>query len=303
MEKKAKTIIKDDTRKSFLFDINSLSNAGSEECFTSVVALFKEKWSAIPEAAVPLKHFVKEWLSPRLTRFYRGAAEGYAMNNNGIEGTNKTLKDSATMHELMPILEFIPAMMTWIGMQSSRRDPENVNCIKIAQTPSDLKLNDMTKGCALWKSKAKWVKVDDHYISISESKAPITGSIARSAYNQYCESSYSTMDKYNSFQRYVHIVSPDRRCNCYVFGRTFKCQHSTCVKIMIDHIAVPEAAKDVPLGSRRKAGRPPKAQGRYTVQRYEVIENDGFEGKEDSEPRSQVITDSKRKKQKTHNLI
>ena len=174
MEKKTKAINNIRLRASFLNDINSLSNAGSKECFTSVVALFKQKWSAIPEAAVPFKHFVKEWLSERLTRFYRGAAEGYAMNNNGLEGTNKTLKDSATMHELMPILEFIPTIKEWISMQSRRRDPENVNCIKLARTPSDLKLKDLTEGCALWKSKIMFVKVENHYIAISHSKTPIT---------------------------------------------------------------------------------------------------------------------------------
>ena len=299
MEKKTKAINNIRLRASFLNDINSLSNAGSKECFTSVVALFKQKWSAIPEAAVPFKHFVKEWLSERLTRFYRGAAEGYAMNNNGLEGTNKTLKDSATMHELMPILEFIPTIKEWISMQSRRRDPENVNCIKLARTPSDLKLKDLTEGCALWKSKIMFVKVENHYIAISHSKTPITISAAKSVYKQYCESSYSSMDKYNSFQKYVHIISPDRRCNCYEFGRNFKCQHATCVKIMIDHIPVPPEAKDVPLGCRRKSGRPPKALGRYTVQRYEVVENDAVSGGEDSGPRSQVANDSKRKKQKT----
>ena len=144
MEKKAKTIKSANLRASFLGDLNHLSNAVSQECFNNVVQLFKTKWRAIPDATVALNHFEKEWLNDRLTRFYRGAAEGFAMNNNGLEATNKTLKDNATLHEQMAILEFIPTISEWIGSQSYRRDPENINYIKIAEVPSELDLKDMT---------------------------------------------------------------------------------------------------------------------------------------------------------------
>jgi hypothetical protein len=89
MEKKTKTIKSKNVRASFLGDLNHLSNAVSEECFDKVVKLFKAKWRAIPDATVALDHFEKEWLNHRLTRFYRGAAEGFAMNNNGLEATKR----------------------------------------------------------------------------------------------------------------------------------------------------------------------------------------------------------------------
>ena len=299
MEKKAKTIKDADRRASFLADLNSLSNAGSEECFDNVVELFKVKWRAVPDATVALKHFEKEWLSERLTRFYRGAAEGFAMNNNGLESTNKTLKDTATLHEQMPILEFIPTMTQWIGIQSYRRNPDNINYVKIAEVPSELDTKDMTDGFSLCQAKTPFIKVDNHYISISKIVVPFTVDIARSAYRRYCESDYGTMNKYNSFQKYVHVISPTRRCNCYEYGRTSKCKHSTCVKIMIDHIAVPPEARTVPLGCRRKPGRPPMALGRYVVQTYDTSEGVGLLDGEDPGPQSQHKTDLKRKKQKT----
>lgn len=103
VEKKTKTIKSANARASFLGDLNHLSNAVSEECFNNVVKLFKSKWRAIPDATVAFKHFEKDWLNDRLSRFYRGAAEGYAMNNNGLEATYKTLKDNASLHEQMPV--------------------------------------------------------------------------------------------------------------------------------------------------------------------------------------------------------
>ena len=298
MEKKAKTIISARIRASFLGDLNQLSNAGSEECFNNVVKLFKAKWSAIPVATVALKHFEKEWLNDRLTRFYRGAAEGFAMNNNGLEATNKTLKETATLHEQMPLLEFIPTMSEWIGTQSYRRDPENINYIKIAEVPSELDTKHMTEGFLLWKSKAMYIEVDGHYVSITDCKEPFTAEIARSAYRKYRESSYSTMDKYSSFQRYVHVITPDRRCNCHDYGRKSKCKHSTCVKIMVDHIPVPPEARTVQLGCRRKPGRPPMAPGRYIVQTYDTSDSAVPMVSKDPGPESQQIKDPKRKNRK-----
>ena len=138
MEKSAKSLKSQELRSSFLGDLNKLSEAGSEDCFAKVVILFKDKWGAEESATVALNHLVNEWLNQRLTRFYRGTAEGYAMNNNGLEGTNKGIKDTATFHELMPLLAFLPTMADWIGTQSFRRNPENVNCIPLAHVPSDL---------------------------------------------------------------------------------------------------------------------------------------------------------------------
>ena len=271
MEKSAKTIKGKDLRASFLADLNSLSNAGSKDCFDKVVILFKKKWGPIESARVPLNHLVKEWLNQRLTRFYRGSAEGYAMNNNGLEGTNKIIKDAGTFHELMPLLEFLPTMSGWIGKQSYRRNPENINCIPIAYVPSVLNTKEMTDGHILYRSKKNFRKVEDHFISITrktKKNVQLTLLEAENIFKTYCESSYKSMDSYNSFQKYVHVITPDRRCNCYEFGRKFKCPHATCVRILIDKIQVPQIAKSVPLSCNRKPGRPPMALGRYDVQDF-----------------------------------
>lgn len=269
MEKSAKSIKSQELRSSFLGDLNKLSEAGSEECFDKIVILFKEKWGAEESATVALNHLVNEWLNQRLTRFYRGAAEGYAMNNNGLEGTNKGIKDTATFHELMPLLAFLPTMADWIGTQSFRRNPENVNCIPLAHVPSDLNTKEMTDGFNLWKSKKIFSLVENHYISVTnQANGIVKLSLLESQeiYRKYRDSSYDSMDDYVSFQKYVQVITPDRRCNCHEFGRKFKCPHSTCVRIMIDRIHVPPCAKTIPLSCRRKPGRPPMALGRYVIQ-------------------------------------
>ena len=77
---------------------------------------FVEKLSKVEAAKGPLESIKKEWFSQRLTRFYRGAAEGYVMNNNGLKSTKKVFRDRGTIREHMPILKFLPAVQRWVDV-------------------------------------------------------------------------------------------------------------------------------------------------------------------------------------------
>lgn len=81
-------------KATFRNDLNGLSGAWSEICFRKVSQLFIDKWSLLAEDVID--YLKKLWMTQRLRRFYRGAADGYAMNNNGLEAYNKVLKDSGT---------------------------------------------------------------------------------------------------------------------------------------------------------------------------------------------------------------
>ena len=109
-------------RKSFLDDLACISNASTEACFKKVSLLFLEKWEEVEGAEKPYNKMKDYWLSDRLTRFYRGAAEGFVMKNNGLEATNRVFKDECTLRERMPIMEMLPAIVDWIGNVSLRRD-------------------------------------------------------------------------------------------------------------------------------------------------------------------------------------
>ena len=270
MAKAAKSIKDKDQRISFLNDLNGVSGAWSELCFHKTTTLFIKKWSLVQSAASSLEKLRKEWLNPRLCRFYRGAAEGYSMNNNGLEAYNKVLKDSCTFHERLPINQLLPAMGKWIGDQSHRRDPQNINFLEFALEP-EIKLMDVTEGYNLARKKIKLIQLQGHYICVNDNR--IQGNVfdrnmANAIFTQYRECNWKTLDQYNAFQSQVHVITPDRKCNCYQFGKKFKCAHVECVKIMIDRAVVPEAAKIIPLHVRRKPGRPKQALGRYVRQDY-----------------------------------
>ena len=175
----------------------------------------------------------------------------------------------------MPLLEFLPVITLWIGGQSYRRNPENINCLLIAQNRPCMSTADMTDGYQLMKTMVKFYHVDGHYIGVHGNKVgkvEFDLATAKKIYEEYKTNGYTSMNEYNSFQKNVYVVSPQRTCNCYEFGRKFKCPHATCVKILIDKIDVPDAAKTIPLSCRRKAGRPKKALERYEIQDYGVNE-------------------------------
>ena len=67
------------------------------------------------------------------------------MNNNGLEGSKRLLRDTGNFHEQMLILEFLTTLKAYIGPESRRRDPENVNCIAFALKP-DIGTKDLTDG-------------------------------------------------------------------------------------------------------------------------------------------------------------
>lgn len=253
--------------------MNTVSNARSATCFDKVKTFFVEKWSKVEAVKGPLESVEKEWFSQRLTRFYRGAAEGYVMNNNGLESTNKVFKDRGTIHERMPILEFLPAVQKWVGFKSARRDSLNVNYVSMALDRPDILLKDMTEGYNLIKTKINFINVQDYHIGVTDNR--IDGEVfnyelAKQLFEHYKNDDYNSMDQYTAFQQHVHIIDPNRKCNCYEFGREFKCKHSLCVQILVDKIPVDPSAKTILLGQRRKPGRPKKAAGRYVIQEYNM---------------------------------
>jgi hypothetical protein len=169
MSKAANSIKDKQIRNTFKYEITNLADAWSKECFDKVVPLFTAKWLAIPDAKVATEHFQKVWLSERLCRFYRGAAQGNVMNNNGLEATNKVLKDRATLRELLPILHLLPAVKKWLEEQSSYRNPANVNFIPFAPDAPVMLLKDFTEGYNEVRLKQKIFHIEDHY-NFSESE-------------------------------------------------------------------------------------------------------------------------------------
>ena len=64
------------------------------------------------------------------------------------------------------------------------------------------------------------------------------------------------------------MITPDSWCDCYDFGKRFKCAQTECIKIVVGTQAIPEDAEAIKLHGRRKSGRSAKAKRKYVIQDY-----------------------------------
>ena len=95
-------------RADLLHDLNALSIAWSPENSTAARALFFNKWEAVadPVTLQVISHFKTNWNRNHLAKWSRCDAPNCVVNNNGLEATNKVLKDDVTQRQLLPVITF-----------------------------------------------------------------------------------------------------------------------------------------------------------------------------------------------------
>ena len=96
-------------KANFMQDINAISYAWTPEVAVMLKALFFKKWEEHPNPIVlsVTEHFKTEWCNERLGNWTSGHAHNCVVNTNGLEGTNKVMKDEFTYRQLLPIMDFL----------------------------------------------------------------------------------------------------------------------------------------------------------------------------------------------------
>jgi hypothetical protein len=97
-------------------------------------------------------------------------------------------------------------------------------------------------------------------------------SITHTDLSRYKKQKFTT---FNQFKKSFHIwcVEIDNdshwktsKCNCPVFLKNYICKHVVSMGIRLKYCKPPLAAKTVPIGEKRKRGRPTKAKPALFVQ-------------------------------------
>ena len=120
-------------------DINAISYAWTPEAAVLLRNLFFLKWECHADPAVldATANFKTEWCNARLSNWTRGHAPNSVVNTNGLESTNKVIKDELTFRQLMPVLDFLRKGMSWLKEQSELRDDvtesDSPNVLKFAK--------------------------------------------------------------------------------------------------------------------------------------------------------------------------
>jgi transposase-like protein len=123
IEKEAKRIVDLQVKSMFMQDINAISCAWIPAIATRLKQLFFTKWDANNSQVVRdvTAHFTAEWRTERLGKWSCGHAHNSVINTNGLEATNKVIKDELTHRQHMPVMDFLTSARQWLAEQSAKR--------------------------------------------------------------------------------------------------------------------------------------------------------------------------------------
>ena len=94
LDKKVKAVNDANFRKLLMQDICNIQLADNSEIFMKAVELFKTKWAAKNNITVDnfVFYFIHQWVDKN-SNWFEGAYEGIPSHDNGIESTNRNIKD------------------------------------------------------------------------------------------------------------------------------------------------------------------------------------------------------------------
>lgn len=255
-------------------DINALSYAWSPNVAMLLRNLFFAKWDSHNDnrAVEAAAHFRSEWCNARLGNWSRGHAPNSVVNTNGLEATNKVVKDELTFRQLMPVLDFLRKGVVWLEEQSEKRDENletlNPNVLKFARQHT-FTTKEWTQAHTWKVSTAKQIRYIPHrdiFVAVAPGiRGDLTDEKANLYATTYTECSWTTYDRYTTMFHNVFILQSDTtrpemyNCTCAVNAKEFTCTHSLGVALMRGTLAAPRAAEVKLLGRKRRKGRRPMA--------------------------------------------
>jgi hypothetical protein len=144
-------------------DIVAMQLCKSEEEFSLASKLFTRKWEKIHMAEEFLEYFNAEYLL-RFNGWFKGRAPGHPSTNNGLESTNRIIKDEATLRERLALGLFFERTFDILKYWSKLRDDSHLNFKQFAMEPTiDTKLfNDAYQwNMSEFSRNAKFRKQDE----------------------------------------------------------------------------------------------------------------------------------------------
>lgn len=196
----------------------------------------------------------------------QAAAPLQPCTNNGVEGTNRSIKDDYVGRHLEPMKSFLPKVAAMVKAWSERS--ESLSFAAVPDIPD-----------ALWNdgfrlSRNQWFKIFNmpssglrfvRDFSKGDPDIPVQQFV-----HIYCNptTSLQSFSQYQKFLSSFHVVKATQfgylTCSCAVGLKMYRCEHSIAVEIRQRMIEVPERLTSEPLGKVKKGpGRPRKVMGGF----------------------------------------
>lgn len=257
IQKQVVKLIDKRLQKDLLQDIDILHSVTSPDVFDTALAAFLNKYES---QRAFITYFKEEWIMKN-PNWYLGASEGYPSTNNALEAFNRSIKDSHTLRERIPLSRFRAVTFDMVKQWS-----ENYKVESFSRTPF-IELPD-------WTLAYQWAKLNKKVKTIDTTAQQKTYLVESSANNVLNGGNWKTFDEFKKFA-FTHwtVVLPSKNsdwvngeCNCPEFFKNYKCKHVTGLAIRLKYVIPPVEAKNIGIGQKRKRGRPTKAKRALLVQ-------------------------------------
>lgn len=249
-----------ETRAKFLIDFDKLQLSKSNEVFDVAADLFVEKWRK--DYPNLMKYFENEWLNKNRL-WYEGAQKLIPSTNNALEAVNKVIKDENTIRKLFDLGRFRVVLFEIIENWSLLY----VNGLKEIHLKPEISLE-------MWTNAYNWAKLDvkmlaDESQSLVSYKIPadpnrtdvdqLRSDIDWTTFKQFKEECFSF---YNA--TFSAPLAKDNwmkgSCDCYQYFKLYMCVHILGIALRMRYVTAPDEAKTIPIGRKRKRGRPALAK-------------------------------------------
>ena len=228
----------EERRKRFRRDFHLFQLATSPREFRDAWGLFKAHYTPNRELAVVVPYIQETWIDFGLGNWFEGFQKGFPSTNNGLERANRSLKDDYTMHVKLGLAQFLQKMEEAISHWSRRERREPF---------IDRKAHSLAEWTSAWQWK-----------SLNLPRRRIMSRTSREAYLTAAKG-----DPQDFQQHCTEYMERSRRgfrsWNDYLFYRQ-------CIWMVMRRstgwvCTCPEEAKTVPIGRKRKRGRPSRVAG------------------------------------------
>lgn len=255
-------------RFELLADLDWLQLSKNHETFDKASILFVAKWKIV--SADAMEYFDKEWL--RKNRFwYEGAASDLISHipssNNAIEVANRLVKDEHTLRERFDLGQFrtviFDMLKTWsLAYVAGEKEVHNSPEIDLKQ----------------WTAAYAWAK-QNVPMKVTESEDHVVYKIPSAAQSSDFSGPNNEWNSFEEFKsenfkfNYVSFPTPMTKnnyshgvCDCSSFFKLYMCEHVLGIGLRMKFVVVPDEAKSLPLGQKRKRGRPARAKAALVLQ-------------------------------------
>lgn len=250
-------------RESVLAGLETLQLAPSEGEFNMCLPLFLDWLRRQPELQQFAEYFTSQWLGELKGWFEGFTPARYPSTNNGLEAVNGTLKSSYTLRDRLPLPRFLDLAKTVVEEWTVTERQEGFSNTRGIQLSEWTKAWQWTQGAVISNAvvlgqQLVFVKASDGKETPEEFPRLVEEFVAA------ITEGFSTWETYCRFRTALWTVfvmdsAEGYLCNCPTMLKKGLCSHSLGLRIMFKGLQVPPQAKTIPLGQRRKRGRPAKA--------------------------------------------